>query len=90
MKSKLKVTWGQCGRKVLMLGKNMAIVFVFLLGSCEHVVGELLGILGADVCKEKRVCFCVLAAAFILCPIPLRPGTLSAYCCFWEVNLQVL
>ena len=50
-KSKLKVTWGQCGRKVLMLGKNMAIFFVFLLGSCEHVVGELMGIPGADVCK---------------------------------------
>lgn len=36
------------------------------------------------------MCFCVLAAASILCLIPLRSDTLSAYCCFQEVNLQVL
>lgn len=53
-------------------------------------MGELQGILGADVCEEKYVCFRVLAAASILCLIPWRPGTLSAYCCFREVNLQVL
>jgi len=38
-------------------------------------VGELQGILGADVCEEKYVCFHVLAAASILCLIPWRPGT---------------
>ena len=52
-KSKLKVTWGQCGRKVLRLGRNMQYFSSFLLGPSEDDVGELQGILGegADVCK---------------------------------------
>lgn len=34
-----------------MLGKNVAVFLLVLLGSCEDDVGELLGLLGADVCK---------------------------------------
>lgn len=65
--------------------------FFFLLdSSCEFDVADFLDILGADVCKYKCICFCVLAAASILYVIPMRTGTLSAYCCFQEVNLQVL
>lgn len=39
---------------------------------------------------SKCVCFCVLAAASILFLVPIRSDTLAAYCCFQEVNLQVL
>lgn len=34
-----------------MLGKNVVIFLISLLGPCEYDVGELLDVLGADVCK---------------------------------------
>lgn len=43
-----------------------------------------------QVFASKNVCFCVLAAASTFSLIPLRTGIFSAYCCFQEVNLQVL
>lgn len=73
-----------------MSGKTVAVFLIFWLHSCDDIVRELLAVLGADVCKAKCVCFCALAAASILCLIPLRAGALSAHCCFQEVNLQVL
>lgn len=53
-KSKLKVTWGQCGRKVFIQvrqehGSSFSSFFTGPL--YEDDVGELQGILGADVCE---------------------------------------
>lgn len=72
-----------------MLGKTVAVFLIFWLYSCDDVVGELLALPG-QTCASPSVCFCASAAASILCLIPPRAGAFSAYCCFQEVNLQVL
>lgn len=49
-----------------MLGKNMAVFLIFLLGSCDYDVGELLDILG-QMFARKCVCVSVLLQLHPFC-----------------------